>query len=332
MRTTRRITLVAGFAAATVLALAGCSSAASATSGSGTTGMKIAYAGDLDPNDIADQIGINAAGAKVTSLNDDNNVVQGVQKGSFDIGNVDTTSAIEAIQAGVPIKIVYVSQNLPEFVMIAQPSITSLSQLAGKTVAYDSEGSETETLEKQLVQQASPSLVGQVKWTALANSPNRAAAMIAHRLDATTVEYADLLSIQKKAKFNELGNWSDLKGDSSDAIATVWIASDKFLSSNRGKVQAFLKDVQKGYDTAYSTKKTWLSLAEKTLPDVSPGDLSSTYDYYTKSDMYPKSGTPPITAQRWKGMNNFYLQTDEYKKSAPIGTMVDMKMVDAVSG
>jgi ABC-type nitrate/sulfonate/bicarbonate transport system substrate-binding protein len=328
MSATPRLLAITGAAAVLALTLAGCSGEAAATPDK----LKVAYAGDLDPNDIADQIGIQKAGASVTSLNDDNNVVQGVQKGTFEIGNVDTTSAIAAVQAGVPIKIVYVSQNMPEFVMISQPDITSIDQLAGKAVAYDSEGSETETLEKQLVSQQSPSLVGQVKWSALSNSPNRAAAMVAHRLDATTVEYADLLSIEKKAKFNELGNWSDLKGESSDAVATVWIVSDTYLADHRDTVESFLKDVQAGYDTAYSDKDAWLKLAQKTLPDVDPTDLGSTYDYYTKSGMYPKSGTPPITKERWAGMDKFYLETDAYKKSAPIDKMVDLKLVDAVNG
>jgi ABC-type nitrate/sulfonate/bicarbonate transport system substrate-binding protein len=332
MRTTPRLAFIAGTAAVALLVLAGCSSSSGTTSGNSTKGIRVAYAGDLDPNDIADQLGIKSAGAVVTSLNDDTNVVNGVQKGSFELGNVDTASAIQAIQAGIPIKIVYVSQNLPEFVMISQPDITQLSQLAGKTVAYDSEGSETETLEKQLVQQAAPSIVNDVKWTALANSPNRAAAMVAHRLDATTVEYADLLAIQKKATFNVLGNWSNLKGQSSDAIATVWITSTKYLDANRGKVTAFLKDLQTGYDTTYSDKSAWLAVATKTLPRVNATDLGTTYDYYTKSGMYPKSGTPPITSSRWVGLDQFYRENGQYTKKATVDQMVDLKLVAAVNG
>ncbi len=332
MRTTpSQLAFLAGSTALAVVVLAGCSSSGPAASGDSTKGIRVAYAGDLDPNDIADQIGVQAAAAEVSSLDDDNAVVQGVQKGSFEFGNVDTTSAIEAIQHGVPIKIVYVSQTVPEFVMIGQQDITSLDQLAGKTVAYEGEGSETETLEKQLVQQADPSAVDQVHWTALENSPNRAAAMIAHRLDATTVEYADLLSISKKATFTQLGNWADLKGKSKDALATVWITSTKYLDDHRPTVTKFLGDIQKGYDTAYSDKDAWLTLAQQILPKVDKDDLASTYDYYTKSDMYPKSGTAPITADTWSGLDSFYRQSGEYKKKAPLDQMVDVKIVDAVS-
>ncbi|OLT09439.1 hypothetical protein BJF78_30715 [Pseudonocardia sp. CNS-139] len=251
------------------LLLAGCAGGGSqAPSGDGPQPLRVAYASDLDPNDIADQIGIEAAGAEVTELTEDSAVTAGLINGNYDIGNIDITAAIKAIQAGVPIKIVYVAQNQPEFVMVAQSDITSVDQLAGRTVAYHSPGSLTEILQRELVKQNDPAIEGEIQWTVLPESPNRAAAMVAHQIDATTLEYLDVLALQKQGSFNVLGDWSDLTGTSADAIATGWVVSESYLAENQQAVVDFLQQVQDGYDTAYTDKAAWTTLAERLLPDA----------------------------------------------------------------
>ena len=336
----KHLSRVAVLAAISTLVLAGCSSespdsttssGASGTSSTPTDPLKIAYASDLDPNDIADQFGIRASGADWTALTEDSAVTAGLQNGNFDIGNIDVTAAIKAIQAGVPIKIIYVSQNKPEFVLVAQSDITSLSDLAGKTVAYHAPGSLTEILERELVRQNDPDLEDKINWVVLPESPNRAAAMLAGRIDATTLEYLDVLALKRQGDFNVLQSWADLTGPSGDAIATVWVASDKFLANNQDRVVNFLDDVQAGYDTVYADKGAWMSLAEELVPDIATDDLSAAYDYYTAGDMYPKSGVAPITPERWAGLDEFFTQIGEYDQPAPIDD-VDLDIVNKVAG
>jgi hypothetical protein len=76
-----------------------------------TDGIKVAYASALDPNDVADQFGLQAAKAKVQTLNDDSAVIAGLQRGSIDVGNVDFDQAAAAVAKGMPIKIIYAAQT-----------------------------------------------------------------------------------------------------------------------------------------------------------------------------------------------------------------------------
>jgi ABC-type nitrate/sulfonate/bicarbonate transport system substrate-binding protein len=312
------------------IGLTGCASSTPSADGSPAP-LRIAYASDLDPNDIADQFGIQAAGAESTALTEDSAVTAGLQNGNYDLGNIDITAAIKAIQAGLPLKIVYVSQNLPEFVMVSQSDITDLAGLEGKTVAYHSAGSLTEILEKELVAQNVPDLDSTINWTVLPESPNRAAAMVADRIDATTLEYLDVLALQQQGDFNVLGSWADLTGPSGDAIATVWVATDSFISAHRDQLVDFLTDVQDGYDKTYADKDAWIALAQELLPDVELADLEDVYAYYTGADMYPQSGVAPISEERWAGLNDFFQQIGEYDESASID-MVDLDIVGEVNG
>lgn len=333
--------LVSAGAVLAVLALAACGGTAEApdtpapgatTDGglASTDGIRVAYASDLDPNDIADQLGLVEAGADVDFLTEDSAVVAGLQNGNYDVGNIDITAAIKAIQAGVPLKIVYVAQDSPEFVMVSQADITELSQLAGKTVAYHASGSLTEILQRELVKQYDPALEDQISWTVLPESPNRAAAMLAERIDATTLEFLDVLALQDQGDFTVLGSWADLTGSSGDAIATGWVVTEKYLAENRDTLVAFLTTVQAGYDTAYADEAAWTALATQELPDVSAEHLAAAYEYYTSAGMYPTSGTPPITQERWTGLDEFFRQIGEYEQAAPLD-MVDLDVVAEVN-
>lgn len=302
-----------------------------ADSAADATGFRVAYASDLDPNDMADQLGLRAVDAEVTALTEDSAVAAGLNNGDFDIGNIDVTAAIRAIQGGVPLTIVYVSQKVPEFVMVAQPEITEIAGLEGATVAYHAPGSLTEIVQRELVRQTDPALEDTIDWTVLPESPNRATAMAAGRIDATSLEFLDILSLQEQGDFNVLGSWGDLEGDSADALATAWVVSNEFLESDRDRVQAFLEAVQEGYDTVYEDKDAWMEVASEEVPDLDEGRLSEAYDYYTSIDMYPRSGDNPITEERWNGLDGFFRQIGEYEQEAPID-MVDLEMVAAVNG
>lgn len=293
--------------------------------------LTVAYASDLDPNDIADQLGLEAAGGEWSALTEDSAVVAGLVNGNFDVGNVDMTAAIKAIQGGVPIKIVYVSQNLPEFIMVSQPEITTLDDLEGTTVAYHSPGSLTEIVQRELVRQHNPDLEDTIDWTVLPESPNRASAMVAGRIDATSLEFLDVIALQEEGDFNILGDWEDLGGDSANAVATVWVVSEEKLETERDTVIEFLSHLQDGYDRFYEDKDAWMAKAEELLPDADAETLSEAYDYYAEVGMYPRSGEPPLTEERWEGMDGFFRQIGEYDQAAELD-MVDLDVVAEVSG
>ena len=294
------------------------------------TGFRVAYASDLDPNDMADQLGLRAVDAEVTALTEDSAVAAGLNSGNFDIGNIDVTAAIKAIQGGVPLTIVYPAQNVPEFVMVAQPEITEVADLEGATVAYHAPGSLTEIVQRELVRQTDPALEDAIEWTVLPESPNRATAMAADRIDATSLEFLDVLELQEQDDFNVLGSWADLEGDSADALATAWVVSDDALETNRACIQAFLEAVQEGYDTVYADKEAWMAVATEEIPDIDEERLSEAYDYYTSAEMYPQSGENPITQERWEGLDSFFRQIGEYEQEASLD-MVDLEMAEAVN-
>jgi NitT/TauT family transport system substrate-binding protein len=299
--------------------------------GDETQPLRVAYASDLDPNDIADQFGIQAAGAEVVELTEDSAVIAGLIRGDVDVGNIGLTEAIKASQTGVPIKIIFVAQRRFEFVMVSQPDITSFDQLAGKRVAYHAPGSGTEILQRVLVRQYDPALEDEINWVVLPESPNRAAAMIAGEIDVTSLEFADVLTLQSEGDYNIIGTWGDIEGPSSDAISTVWVASEEFYDQNPDRLQEFAVHLADGYATFYEDKQAWVDLASELLPDVDASRLEQSYDFYLEQEMYPKAGEAALTPELWADMDAFFTEIGEYEDPAS-DEIVDYEIIQAASG
>ena len=168
----------------------------------------IAYGSDLDPADIADLIGINALsedyGVEVVQLTEDSSVVAGLIRGDVQIGNIGLPDAIKAYTVGVPLKIIMPANMVMEFVLIGQPGIITVEDLAGKKVAYHAPGSGTEILPRMLVKQSGSITEDDVEWIILPESPNRAAAMEAKRIDVTALEFADVLTLIESRAMTDL--------------------------------------------------------------------------------------------------------------------------------
>lgn len=303
-------------------------------SGSGESGsteaIRVGYASDLDPNDVADQIGIKASGAEVTELTEDSAVIAGLIRGDLHVGNIGLTEAIKATQTGVPLKLFYVSQARFEFVMISQLEITSYDQLAGKKVAYHSPGSGTEILQRVLVRQHDPSLEKEINWVVLPESPNRAAAMAAGEIDVTSLEFADVLTLQEKGDYNILGAWADIEGPSVDAISTVWVASEEYYNGNQKTLEEFATNLQEGYTSFYDDKEGWMKLAAS-IVDVDEARLNTTYEFYKEQSMYPKAGEPVLTPELWKKLDGFFREIGEYEDPAS-DDIVDYEIIESAAG
>jgi ABC-type nitrate/sulfonate/bicarbonate transport system substrate-binding protein len=283
-------------------------------SSSASTGkqLRVGYASALDPNDVADQMGLTMAGAKVTTLTDDSTVVAGLLRDSLDVGNVDFDAAIKARSSGVPLKIIYVAQMQPEYVLVGRPEITSLNQLAGKRVGFHAPGSQTDIFVHSLLKQKVPDQVDKVKFLALEESSRRAQALASNKLDAAALEAINFAAL-RSGGYHALGTWADLTGDAAGVRGTAWITTEQKYAADKQALTKLVTDLQKGYDQAYADKEAWLAAAKKAVPDVDQKLLPDVYETYTSEGMYPKSGKAPITPETFKTSEKFFRDLGGWK-------------------
>lgn len=293
-------------------ATAGCGSADTNTASSGQP-LRVAYASALDPNDIADQMGLQKASASVRTLTDDSAVVAGLLDDSIDVGNVYFDAAIKAVSQGVPLKIIYISQTHPEYVLVSRPEFPSISDLAGKRVAYHTKGSQTDIFVNALIRQKAPEIYDSVRFLGLEESSRRAKALASNRLDATALEAINLAELKKQGDYHQLGTWADLRGQADAVLGTAWITTEEKYTNDKGRLRNLVRDLQAGYDRFYTDKEGWLSLAKSKLPDVDQSLLPDVYEIYKAQDMYPRSGTPAVTPKIFATNDRFFRKLGEWE-------------------
>jgi len=311
--------------------LAGCGSS-SADSGVSVEDLKVGYASDIDSADVAALMGIDdLGGPDPISASEDSAIIAGLLSEEFHIGNADLLSAILAKGNGADVTVIYPELMTYQYVMIAQPEIQSLDDLAGKTVAFHSPGSEDEILCRALVRQHDPELEDKINWKVLPESPNRASAFVGGEIDATALEFGDTLTVAEQTEFTTLGGWTDVEGASSAAIANSWVVSNKFLEENRDVVVEFVQALQKGYDEFYADKDAWMAKADEVLPDdVSTDFLAQIYDFYAEVKLYPNGEDQTLSEDRWGELNQFFMDIGQIEEPAP-DDMVDFDLMSDVN-
>ncbi len=288
--------------------------------------LSVAWASDFDPGDVADQLGIQelstSAGIKVNTaeLTEDSAVVASLINGNQHLGTMDVCAAVRAIQMGVPLKIIMPTNAKVEFAMVAQPDIKSIQDFKGRKVAFHAPGSPTEVLPKMLIDKQGGIRQEEVDWVVLPESPNRAAAMKAKRIDATSLEVADILTLQEEGNFNMLGSFADV---APEAMATVWVTTEKFYNQNPDLIKTFAIAMAKGYKKAGADKEAWMAEARK-ITQFGDARLSKTYDIYKQMGMFPSGDI--LSQDLWDKMIKFYVGIGELDDPSPY----DVVLADVV--
>ncbi|GAB2458211.1 hypothetical protein GCM10027062_42750 [Nocardioides hungaricus] len=330
----KRSTRILLLALAASVALAGCGGG----DGSPRTslkGMTVGYAEQLDTIDVADQFALEEVGAKRVQLRANQTAVTAVDRGNIDAAVVQFVDVALAIEEGglKNIKILYPAELTIPFLFASQPQYQTLDDLAGQKVGYHAPGSLTETLPRLLFDQNAPEAGKSVDWTIVAGSAARATALRAGRLAAATLDYTDFVRLQQSgADITQLGTWTDLQGDASAAINTVWVVNKEFYDSSPDLMRELAVTIQKGYDRFYSDKAGWVAAAQEELASLDYPEevLAATYDYYTEINEYPKSGTPGITEESLARMDSFFQSTGSYKNDFP-RSAIDLKLIKDVA-
>jgi ABC-type nitrate/sulfonate/bicarbonate transport system substrate-binding protein len=289
--------------------------------------LRIAYGSDLDPADVADLMGLDLLedmgySVEIIELNSDSSAVAGMIRGDIDVSSMGLPDAIKAFHVGVPLRVIMPSNMVFEFVLIGQPGISTVEDMAGQRVAYHGPGSGTEILPRMLVRQSDAVTEDDMEWIILPESPNRAAAMQAERIDVTALEFADVLTLREDGRdYQIIGSFSDI---APEAFSTAWVAIDSYAEENPDIVNDLAAALAMGYAEAAADKDAWMAKALDVLP-IPEERLSETYDFYVDIGNFPAA--PYYTEENWQAMNDFFISVGEFEDPGPF----DMVVTDAIA-
>ncbi|MGH3028981.1 MAG: hypothetical protein ACRDMW_10555, partial [Gaiellaceae bacterium] len=156
----------------------------------------------------------------------------------------------------------------------------------------------------------------------LRDSPAKAAALLAGRVDAATLEYIDYERLRAEEPR------TTLVARQVDVFPPfppqVWAVSSKWAEDHRALLQPLVEGMLTGYESLYSAdgKTAWEEEARRIGEGTEPALLQKAFDYYREVDYWPRRDAIYSPAAHDRAMNA-YLETGGLEKSEPYDRVWD---------
>jgi ABC-type nitrate/sulfonate/bicarbonate transport system substrate-binding protein len=229
-------------------------------------------------------------------------ITQGVAKGDFAMGTTATNTIMVAVEKGAKLK-AFVHRIANEHTLyVRKATIKACADLNGKSLGIHSEGAVSTFMTRNYLQTNCPGTTPQ--YLIIANSPNRAAAMIADKLDAATMEISDGIHVDAEVG-DRFGLLSSYAQDLPNLVVSLDIVNTQWAETNPGTLLAFVKAILNEYRRIAGDPAAVQAGAEKYIKDkIDPKTIGAQAKRYTDLKMWDVNGG--VTQAGLEYTHNFF--------------------------
>jgi ABC-type nitrate/sulfonate/bicarbonate transport system substrate-binding protein len=214
-------------------------------------------------------------------------VTEGVAKNRFAFGSGANNEVMTADTKGANLKVV-VDRVSNEWTIYARKDITSCADLNGKRLAIHSEGAVSTAMVKNYIETKCPGT--KPNYVVISGSPNRLAALLANRIDASPLELTDAVTLESKAsdRYALLTSFSE---DLPNLHPTSIYVNGDFAKSNPDTVKAVVKAVIEQNRKIAGNPGYLKEIAQKYVPKaVDASTIDSAAKKYVDLKMFNVNG------------------------------------------
>jgi NitT/TauT family transport system substrate-binding protein len=285
----RIIPLIAGL----LLVLAACGGGSDSSSGTsgGTKTFTVGFtsAGMSSAPFLAALDQLRGQGYKIDTpeLAESELVTEGVAKGRFAFGSGANNEVMTADTKGADLKVV-MDRVSNEWTIYARKDITQCSDLNGKRLAIHSEGAVSTAMVKNYIETKCPGT--KPNYVVISGSPNRLAALLADRIDASPLELTDAVTLEAKAS-DRYGLLASFSEDLPELHPTSIYVNGDFAKKNPDTVKAVVKAVLEQNRKIASDPSYLKQIATKFVPKaIDASTIDSAAKKYVDLKMFNVNG------------------------------------------
>jgi NitT/TauT family transport system substrate-binding protein len=216
-------------------------------------------------------------------------ITQQVIGGSLNMGSVGLIEPVVAASKGAHVAIVREEGALPPFILIAKPSIKSISDLKGKTVSLGGVNDSTVAYFKRMLAPAHLN-IDQVDKVYAGSTADRYSQLRSGAVDAALL-LPPFDYLAEAAGYNHLG---DAKDYVTNLPFTGYIVSDAWGKAHAETIKKFLAAYQKAVDWFYDrTNRDQAVKIAVSLSKGNPEDVEKTYEALYRLQFFAKTGAIP---------------------------------------
>lgn len=249
--------------------------------------------------------------------------VAALAKGDIDIGNGSTRTVWSAVAQGAPL-LTIAEEARDDWSLVTNNTIMTCGDLDGKRVAYSSAGSLNAALVKAYLGQNCPTAKPQ--YILIANSSARASALLTNNVDATNLELADVLAVQKQApeQARTLVNFAQALPQ----LKTTGVhVSAAFAQQHPDLVREYLKALVQTNRQIAANPKLAADAAVKFIK-LDPAEAQTTVQAYVTNQIWDVNGG--MTPEGIAYSVDFFTKTGSLPAGLTADKVSDLSYLDAV--
>src|SRR5579884_1420831 len=247
--------------------------------------------------------------------------VQAIAQNETQFSSGSTYTVMQAIQKGAKIKLI-ADRNANEWTITSAAAVGSCGDLNGKKVGISSEGAVSTAMLNVWMQQKCPQAKPNI--LVIADSEQRATAMLAGQLDASPLQLDSQVTLFKKAagKFHTLADFSK---ELPDLDTSAIYVSDDFLAKNRPAVVDFVTELIKANRAVAANPQL---LKEGMTKYKLAGDeaIDDIIKAYLGINAFDKNGG--VTEQRINYSIDFFTKAGQLKPGLTVKDVADVSVVN----
>jgi len=245
-------------------------------------------------------------------------------RGDVQLSTGSISAAFAAMTKGAPLKLI-TAQNGQEWAVIATMDIKKCADLDGKRLGIHSEAGVSTGMVRAWLAANCPQARPQI--LVVPGSENRAAAIIAGRLDATPLELDDAISVVQKnpARFHRL---ADFAKDLPDLLNAVFYTRTDNLRTNRPFYTAFITALLQTHRAINANQRLLVDATPKYLPRMKDEDLKLIVGAYIGSHNFDNNGGLSLAAIQYS--IDFYSKAGQFTPGLRAADTVDFSVLNGV--
>jgi len=194
-------------------------------------------------------------------------VLAAMVAGDIDIGNVSTSDVIRMVASkGQPMRAIHSPDARLYFLIAGRDEIKSVAALQNKTFAVARIGSVDHTLSTTALKALNVNPAG-ITFVAIGTPSTRAQALVAGRVDATTLSLGTWVTIQKEPGIKVLVD-SDTYFDKATVVEKVNAATIKVIEEKPEQLRRFTAAIMKASRHFAENQDSWVDAMTKRRPDL----------------------------------------------------------------
>lgn len=255
--------------------------------------------------------------------------VQALLANQAELAGQGSDELILGAAQGADLVAIGTTRDKMDYVLVVKQDINSLAELEGKTIGMSGPAGFDTLLARMTVRENGMEL-DDVNFVQIGGSPDRAAALLAGRIDAAVVFISDWFELRNRTdEIKDLLYMSDLVPG---AAKSVVFAKRDYLAENQNLALALACANLEAFEWFHEDKQRFVEYTLENVEGTTEDATAQLYDELIRLDMYPLDPTELLQVDGVQALADAMLENGDIQNPVDAAQIVDRSYLEEAAG